>query len=77
MKLTDLKDRNFPQSYQVSSISGPELVVERLHELGFHKGCQISVLGVAPLKGPLLVEYNSTVVALRDEESSCLSVQPL
>ena len=59
----------------VTDFEGHELIVERLHEMGFHKGCVLKVLGVAPLRGPLLIELNGTVLALRDEESQCLLIQ--
>jgi Fe2+ transport system protein FeoA len=75
MKLSEIKTDNHPQLVQVTDFAGPDLMVERLLEIGFHKGCQLQVLGRAPLKGPLLVELNTTVFALRDEESECLLIQ--
>jgi Fe2+ transport system protein FeoA len=77
MNLSDLRNQNFPQTVEVISINGPETLVERLHEIGFYKGCKLIVLGKAPLRGPLLVELNTTVLALRDEESACLLIQSL
>lgn len=56
---------------------GPAILVERLHELGFHTSCRLEILGKAPLNGPMLVELNSMVVALRDEESACLLIQKI
>ena len=59
----------------VIGFEGSDLVIERLHEIGFHTGCQLQILGVAPFYGPLLIELNMTVLALRDEESQCLLIQ--
>ncbi len=75
MKLLDIKNRKDIQEVKVTEFHGPSLVIERLHELGFHKGCTIKILGVAPFQGPLLIEINTTVLALRDEESQCLLIQ--
>jgi ferrous iron transport protein A len=68
---------NFPSNVQVTGFRGPNILIERLHEIGLHKGCKLTVLGQAPLKGPLLVEFHTTVLALRDEESACLEIQSL
>lgn len=75
MTLSEVK--TFPASVQVTDFTGPNILIERLHEIGLHKGCKLIVLGQAPLKGPLLIEFQTTVLALRDEESACLVIQSL
>lgn len=79
MKLLEIKTQKQILKSQgevtVVEFIGPDLVIERLHEIGFHKGCVLKILGVAPFRGPLLVELNLTVLALRDEESQCLLIR--
>jgi Fe2+ transport system protein FeoA len=75
MVLSEVK--SFPLNVEVTGFHGAAVLIERLHEIGLHKGCKLVVLGQAPLKGPLLVEFQTTVLALRDEESACLEIQSL
>ncbi len=75
VKLLEIKKQKNIREVTVTDFDGPDLVIERLHEMGFHKGCVLKILGVAPFQGPLLIEINTTVLALRDEESQCLLIQ--
>ena len=75
MKLLEVKKQKNIREVTVTDFEGPKLMIERLHEMGFHKGSRLKILGVAPFKGPLLIEINTTVLALRDEESQCLLIQ--
>jgi ferrous iron transport protein A len=75
VNLREIKKKKQVSEVTVIEFVGPELVIERLHEIGFHKGCVLKILGSAPFGGPMLVELNSTVLALRDEESECLMIR--
>jgi Fe2+ transport system protein FeoA len=56
---------------------GPLPIIERLQELGLHKGDEITFVGRAPMRGPLLLRLGATVLALRQEEAQCLQIQVL
>jgi ferrous iron transport protein A len=59
----------------VELFQGPESLQERLREMGIYSGLVLKVKGRAPWKGPWLVEYSETVMALREEEAQCLIVK--
>ncbi len=59
----------------IESLEGDQITVERLHEMGFRLGTKMVVLGWAPFRGPILVRYKSTLLALREEEAQCTQVR--
>lgn len=61
----------------IESFSGTDIVIERLHEMGLRQGTELTVLGWAPFRGPILVRYKSTLLALRKEEAQCTLVKVL
>lgn len=72
MDLTKL-DRS--QTVVIKEFVGPAEIVERLKEMGLHLGIRVLYQGRAPFRGPHLIRFGSTVVALRDEEAACAKVQ--
>ncbi len=62
---------------EIIECRGPQDLVLRLQELGFHQGLQFDYIGQAPLGGPLLFRLSTTVVALRPEEAACLLIRPV
>jgi len=56
---------------EVIGFDGDPLVCERLHEMGLHQGINLKVIGRAPWKGPWLVHFKNTCLALRTEEATC------
>ncbi len=77
MKLSELKKSQAPVKLRIQGFAGDDLVIERLHEIGLHRGCDLVYIGNAPLGGPMLIEFGATVIGLRDEESVCLLIQQL
>jgi ferrous iron transport protein A len=59
----------------VTDLAGPELIIERLHELGLRIGTEVMLLGQAPFNGPVLIKFKSTLMALRQEEAECTQVK--
>jgi len=59
---------------EIQSFVGPDLMCERLHEMGLRAGTLLRVLGRAPFGGPLLVRFNTSFLALRNEEAQCAQV---
>lgn len=62
---------------EITDFVGSEAICERLYEMGLHKGQVIKLLGRAPLRGPLLLQFGTSFIALRAEEAQCTLVQPL
>lgn len=74
MKLTDSTIKA-GQSVEILQFVGSELISERLHEMGLRCGSLLQILGRAPFGGPLLVRFNQSFLALRDEEAQCAMVR--
>lgn len=64
-----------PQMVIIKEFVGPAEIVERLKEMGLHLGVAVLYQGRAPFRGPHLIRFGSTVVALRDEEAACAKIQ--
>lgn len=62
-------DRNL--THKIAGFCGEPDKIERLKEMGLHQGLELSYVGRAPLKGPLLFRFGNTVLALRLEEALC------
>jgi len=79
VKITSLQSKVRGQAvlFQVIDFTGPNMLIERLQELGFHRGLHCELIGRAPFAGPLLIRLGGTVVALRAEEADCLRIQTL
>lgn len=74
MNLTDqtIKSGHF---VEITGFSGPEILCERLHEMGLRIGTKISILGRAPFGGPFLLRFNTSFLALRKDEAACAQVR--
>jgi Fe2+ transport system protein FeoA len=60
---------------EITDFTGSAAICERLHEMGLHRGQKIRVVGRAPLKGPLLIQFGTSFLALRAEEAQCTLIQ--
>ena len=65
------------RSFEITGFTGEQVYRERLHEMGLRVGTKITILGRAPFRGPLLVRFNTSFLALRNEEAACAQVKPL
>lgn len=74
MTLSDAKWRQ-GQTIEIVGFSTDSIFRERLQELGLHVGTQITILGRAPFGGPLLIRFNNSFLALRNEEAACAQVK--
>lgn len=63
------------ENLEILEIKGADAICERLHEMGLHKGLKIKLLGRAPLRGPLLIQFGTSFIALRAEEAECTLIQ--
>lgn len=60
---------------EITDFKGDVTICERLHEMGLYRGQKIRVMGRAPLKGPLLIQFGTSFLALRAEEAQCTLIQ--
>jgi ferrous iron transport protein A len=65
------------RSFEITGFSGEQVYRERLHEMGLRVGTKVTILGRAPFRGPLLVRFNTSFLALRNEEAACALVKAL
>lgn len=65
----------FGRPLEVTGFTGDEIFRERLHEMGIRVGTTLLIIGRAPFGGPLLVRFNTSFLALRNEEASCALVK--
>ena len=63
--------------YRIKSLSGDSDTVERLCELGFHRGVFFKILAKAPFSAPFIVKTQDTTVALREKELLCIQTVAL
>lgn len=59
---------------QIANLSGDDLLVSRLQELGFIRGEKIKLQGKAPFGEPFLVEVRGSTIALRKREAECIQL---
>lgn len=69
-----LDQRAVNQLSRIAMISGDDVMVERLLEMGFVPGEEVLILQKMLFSGPLIVEVRSTAVALRIEEAQCIQI---
>ncbi len=74
-----MKDSSSPQdqgkTLTIIGFRGDEETTHRLQEMGLRSGQAIRIEGRSPFGGPVLVKTSSTVLALREEEYSCLIIK--
>lgn len=59
---------------EITGFAGEDIIRERLHEMGIRIGTVLTILGRAPFGGPLLIRFNTSFLALRNEEAICALV---
>jgi len=76
MRLTDLSKGATALVERVEDIHAPDLIAQRLRDLGFVPGEPVRVVACAPWGAdPLLVQIGSTRFALRRAEAQRVSVE--
>lgn len=75
--LNYIQNHSLSADLRITDFVGETSTCERLHEMGLHKGLKIKVVGRAPLKGPLLIQFGTSFMALRAEEAQCTLIQVL
>lgn len=60
---------------EITDFAGDSTFHERLHEMGLRVGARLTILGRAPFGGPLLIRFNMSFLALRNEEAACAHVR--
>lgn len=72
MKLNDLPLKH---SAEIVLIEGDTEKLNRLTELGLRSGKQIQVLQKAPFNGPIVIQVEQSLIALRSEEAVCITLK--
>lgn len=73
----NLSDLNAGQSARLVSIQGSDAFVERMAEIGLCPGVEIHVEQKLPLKGPVVVKYLSTRLAIRLNDAQNFKVDAI
>lgn len=60
---------------EIMGFQGDEILRERFFEMGLLLGAHLRILGKAPFHGPWIIQLNTTLLALRDEEAQCLKLK--
>lgn len=73
----NLLDTSFKPGHvaEITGFVGDTVFRERMHEMGLRIGTQVTILGRAPFGGPLLIRFNTSFLALRNEEAVCALVK--
>lgn len=72
-----LADLAVGASAQVDAIDSIDEISVRLLEMGLTPGCEVIVIGVAPLGDPLEIELRGYRLSLRKSEARRVQVTPL
>lgn len=70
-----LTDAPFLEPLTILDVVGEPGLTRRLREIGFHSGCEVTLLGRAPFNGPYVVQLHDSVLALRWAEAQCLQIK--
>jgi Fe2+ transport system protein FeoA len=72
MKLNDLPLKH---TAEILSIEGDSEKLNRLTELGLRSGKQIQILQKTPFNGPIIIQVEQSLIALRSEEAVCITLK--
>ncbi len=62
------------QQAQITAISGPPALVQRLYEFGLLEGERVEVVAIAPLGDPIEIRFANSRLSLRKSEAAGISV---
>jgi Fe2+ transport system protein FeoA len=72
MKLNDLPINH---TAEIVLIEGDTEKLTRLTELGLRSGKHIQVLQKTPFNGPIVIQVEQSLIALRSEEAVCITLK--
>lgn len=72
-----LADLAIGVSAQVDAVDSTDEISVRLLEMGLTPGCEVRVIGMAPLGDPLEIELRGYRLSLRRSEARRVQVSPL
>ena len=72
MKLNELPVKH---AAEIVHIEGDSEKLQRLTELGLRSGKQIQVLQKTPFNGPIVIQVEQSLIALRSEEAICITLK--
>lgn len=74
--MTTLADLSVGARSQVVRVGGGDEISVRLMEMGLTPGCQVEVLGAAPLGDPIELSIRGYRLSVRRTEAARVEVQP-
>ena len=72
MKLNELPLKH---TAEILTIEGDAERLQRLAELGVRSGKHIQVLQRTPFNGPIIIQVERSLIALRSEEALCITLK--
>lgn len=72
MKLNELPIKH---TAEIVTIEGDDEKLQRLAELGIRSGKHIQVLQKTPFNGPIIIQVEQSLIALRSEEALCITLK--
>lgn len=72
MKLNDLPIKH---TAEIMTIEGDEEKLQRLTELGVRSGKNLQILQKTPFNGPIIIQIDQSLIALRSEEALCITLK--
>lgn len=63
---------NQPSIMIIKTITGPEDIVKRLYDLGLFPDLKIEIVQKISFGSVTVIQFNETILALNQEEISCL-----
>ena len=66
---------NLGKRVRVVSVEGPQLVKQRLKEMGITPGVELQVVRIAPLADPVDVEVRGYHLSIRKKEAELIEVE--
>lgn len=70
-----LKDGLVSKTYKILDVRGGDSEKRRLLDMGFTPSSRITILGIAPSGGTILVNLRNFTVALREDAAQLISIE--
>lgn len=75
--LTPLSDLQIGCYAIIKEITSTGSIRRRLQDMGFVEGTKVECVLKSPFGDPIAYEIKGTLIALRNEDSSCVYIEPI
>lgn len=73
-RLSSFNEVTLGSTVKLAALEGDQDLVNRLLDMGLHPGSQIEYVNRMIGQGPYVLRFDSTLIALREDEAHCLKV---